>query len=49
MSATQTKSANKQNAVAGRIFFLDAAGGRVLSANPDGSDLKTEKTFIKGV
>jgi DNA-binding beta-propeller fold protein YncE len=25
----------------GRLFFLDTAGGRVLSSNPDGSDLKT--------
>lgn len=25
----------------GRIFFLDLSGSRVLSANPDGSDLKT--------
>src|SRR6476646_10077597 len=41
MSATHTKSMTKPNAVAGRIFFLDAAGGRVLSANYDGSDLKT--------
>ena len=41
MSATQAKSTKKQNAVTDRIFFLDAAGGRVLSANPDGSDLKT--------
>ena len=32
---------NISAAVAERIFFLDAAGGRVLSANPDGSDLKT--------
>jgi hypothetical protein len=24
----------------GRLFFLDAGGGRVFSANPDGSDLK---------
>ena len=30
-----------QKAVTGRIFFLDLGGGRVLSANPDGSDLKT--------
>jgi sugar lactone lactonase YvrE len=29
-----------QNAVSGRIFFLDLGSGRVLSANPDGSDLK---------
>jgi len=25
----------------GRLFFLDVGAGRVLSANPDGSDLKT--------
>jgi DNA-binding beta-propeller fold protein YncE len=25
----------------GRLFFLDLSGGRVLSVNPDGSDLKT--------
>src|SRR5271166_3162923 len=30
-----------KNVVTGRIFFLDLAGGRVLSANPDGSDLTT--------
>jgi hypothetical protein len=24
-----------------RLFFLDLSGGRVMSANPDGSDLKT--------
>jgi DNA-binding beta-propeller fold protein YncE len=35
------KTPNGKNAVTGRIFFLDVAGGRVLSANPDGSDLKT--------
>ena len=26
---------------AGRLFFLDLGAGRVLTANPDGSDLKT--------
>src|ERR1700730_6532632 len=25
----------------GRLFFLDLSAGRVLSANPDGADLKT--------
>ena len=35
------KRPNEKNAVTHRIFFLDAGGGRVLSANPDGSDLKT--------
>ena len=34
-------SRNKGNGVVARIFFLDLGGGRVLSANPDGSDLKT--------
>jgi DNA-binding beta-propeller fold protein YncE len=37
--AKGTKSA--PNATSGRLFFLDIAGGRILSANPDGSDLKT--------
>ena len=44
MDTTLTKSEktpNEKNAVIGRIFFLDVGGGRVLSANPDGSDLKT--------
>jgi DNA-binding beta-propeller fold protein YncE len=27
--------------IRGRLFFLDLAAGRVLSSNPDGSDLKT--------
>jgi DNA-binding beta-propeller fold protein YncE len=30
-----------KKAVTARIFFLDLGGGRVLSANPDGSDLRT--------
>src|SRR5580658_10300740 len=28
-------------ATVARLFFLDLAGGRVLSCNPDGSELKT--------
>src|ERR1700723_1901994 len=28
-------------ATVGRLFFLDASTGRVMSSNPDGSDLKT--------
>src|SRR5882724_6096768 len=35
------KTRNTNNGAAGRIFVLDLGGGRVLSANPDGSDLKT--------
>ena len=37
MSATESKHAT----TSGRLFFLDLGGGRVLSANPDGSDLRT--------
>jgi DNA-binding beta-propeller fold protein YncE len=43
MSKTQKpkNQTDKKTAVTARIFFLDASAGRVLSANPDGSDLKT--------
>jgi sugar lactone lactonase YvrE len=44
MSKIRTLTAttrDKKNGGASRIFVLDLAGGRVLSANPDGSDLKT--------
>jgi DNA-binding beta-propeller fold protein YncE len=46
MNKAATKSSNARNndkndAVDGRIYFLDVAAGRVLSANADGSDLKT--------
>ena len=42
MAEIQTGKSNQGsggNAV-GRLFFLDASGGRVLSVNPDGSDTK---------
>jgi DNA-binding beta-propeller fold protein YncE len=46
MNKAATKTSNtdnrdKKDAVSGRIYFLDLAAGRVLSANIDGSDLKT--------
>src|SRR6516162_9688353 len=43
MNATVTKTSTMPNKkdTAGRLFFLDLGGGRVLSANPDGSDLRT--------
>ena len=43
MSKTSNASVtrNKGNGVVARIFFLDLGAGRVLSANPDGSDLRT--------
>jgi DNA-binding beta-propeller fold protein YncE len=41
LQATKSRSASGGKTEVGRLFFLDVAGGRVLSANPDGSDLKT--------
>jgi DNA-binding beta-propeller fold protein YncE len=41
LQATKSGSASGGKTAIGRLFFLDLAGGRVLSANPDGSDLKT--------
>src|SRR5271154_4651460 len=43
MSTTSKSSGSrtKGNGVVARIIFLDLSAGRVLSANPDGSDLKT--------
>ena len=34
-------TAAHNSTTSGRLFFLDLGAGRVLSANPDGSDLKT--------
>ncbi len=41
MASTAVNAAVKDAPTSGRLFFLDLSGGRVLSANPDGSDLKT--------
>src|ERR1700760_3053303 len=41
MSTKPSATRNKGNGVVARIIFLDLGAGRVLSANPDGSDLKT--------
>src|SRR5579863_3085141 len=41
-TASVPKNAEPNSATtAGRLFFLDLSGGRILSANSDGSDLKT--------
>ena len=44
---------NTPNAKPGRIFYLDTRAGRVVSANPDGSDLKIllegHKTGMDGI
>jgi hypothetical protein len=41
IASTPTDAAGKNAPTSGRLFFLDLSGGRILSANPDGSDLKT--------
>jgi hypothetical protein len=44
MPSTVNKSTRVRptsQACTGRLFFLDLGAGRILSANPDGSDLKT--------
>jgi sugar lactone lactonase YvrE len=44
MSSTFSKPKSSKQATraySGRLFFLDLGAGRILSVNPDGSDLKT--------
>jgi DNA-binding beta-propeller fold protein YncE len=41
ITSMPTSSRADTSTTSGRLFFLDIGGGRVLSANPDGSDLKT--------
>ena len=44
MSSTAFKTGSEEFAAgrdSGRLFFLDLGAGRILTANPDGSDLKT--------
>jgi DNA-binding beta-propeller fold protein YncE len=41
IASKQSISPNKGNGVVARIIFLDLGAGRILSANPDGSDLQT--------
>jgi len=40
-ASTSIDAVGKNAPTSGRLFFLDLSGGRILSANPDGSDLKT--------
>jgi DNA-binding beta-propeller fold protein YncE len=41
ITSTPISSQADKSTTSGRLFFLDVGAGRVLSANPDGSDLKT--------
>ena len=40
ITSTTINAGADKSTPSGRLFFLDIGGGRVLSANPDGSDLK---------
>ena len=40
IASTPTDATAKNAPTSGRLFFLDLSGGRILSANPDGSDLQ---------
>jgi hypothetical protein len=40
LKASKSVAGPTQKSTAGRLFFLSASSGQVLSANPDGSDLK---------
>src|ERR1700727_2004573 len=40
ITSTPINEGADKSTPSGRLFFLDIGGGRVLSANPDGSDLK---------
>src|SRR5882724_13207808 len=39
--ASKSETAKLSAKTVSRLYFLDLAAGRVLSSNPDGSDLKT--------
>jgi hypothetical protein len=41
IASTPIHAGAKDAPTSARLFFLDLSGGRILSANPDGSDLKT--------
>ena len=41
IASTPIDAEAKNAPTSGRLFFLDLSAGRILSANPDGSDLKT--------
>jgi len=40
IASTSTNAEVKNASTSGRLFFLNLSAGRILSANPDGSDLK---------
>ena len=41
IASTPVNAAASKSTASGRIFFLDNGAGRVLTANPDGSELRT--------
>jgi len=47
-TSTSTQTA-EGNAAGGRLFFLDVSGGRIVSANPDGTDKRVVLTGLNQV
>jgi sugar lactone lactonase YvrE len=47
-TSTSTQTAER-NAAGGRLFFLDVSGGRIVSANPDGTDKRVVLTGLDQV
>src|SRR5271170_2891857 len=41
ITSTPVNAGTGKSTLSGRLFFLDNGAGRVLTANPDGSDLRT--------
>ena len=41
IASTSINAEAKNAPTSGRLFFLNLSAGRILSANPDGSDLKS--------
>ena len=41
IASTPADAAAKNASPSDRLYFLDLSAGHILSANPDGSDLKT--------
>ena len=49
LSAAVVWGASNGPSTTARIFFLDIRGGRLISANPDGSDVKVVQEGLKNL
>jgi DNA-binding beta-propeller fold protein YncE len=46
LETSPSASASDRNTAGGRLFFLDVSGGRIVAANPDGSDQRALMTGL---